>query len=67
MRYSLDSTGGEIFAVWVSYYCLLMCLVIMPILSIYVLTRDMKDFEKDPEFETEYGMFWDGLRKHNKP
>ena len=50
-KYQLNSTGGEIFAVWVSYYCLFMCLVIMPILSIYILTREMDKFH-DEQFET---------------
>lgn len=41
IKYKLDSTGGESFGVWVSYYCIFMCLVIMPLLSFYILSRDM--------------------------
>ena len=60
-RYQLDSTGGEKFAVWVSYYCLFMCLVIMPFFSIYILTREMDSFH-DEQFQIRYGAFWEGVR-----
>ena len=65
VKYNLNTTGGELFALWVSYYCLFMCLAVMPILSVWILTRDISEFS-DEEFETQFGSFWDGVKKRNK-
>ena len=65
IKYQLDSTGGENFAVYVSYYCIIMCLVIMPLLSIYILTRPMSEIH-DEEFETQFGGFWEGVKTRRK-
>jgi hypothetical protein len=65
VKYKLNSTGGERMAIWVSYYCLIMCLVAMPLLSIYILTRDIELFH-DERFEIKFGAFWEGIRKDSK-
>ena len=62
----LESPFGEKVAVWVSFYCLLMGLAILPVLSIYILTRD-KETIKSASFGVKYGAFFDGVKRVSKP
>jgi hypothetical protein len=65
-RYQLFTAYGETFAVFTSYYCLLLCCIVLPLVMIFILRQEPEKFS-DPTFQTKYGALWDGIKMHNKP
>lgn len=63
--FKLHSKNGELIAVYSSYYCILMALIILPLMMVYVLTRPMAVIQQN-WFENRWGSLFEGYKRETK-
>lgn len=59
-NFSLNTTDGEIFGTIVSYHAIVICMVVMPAISIWVVAQDMETI-RSGSFEFNWGAFYEDI------
>jgi hypothetical protein len=63
--FQLNSTDGEVTAIYTSYYSLVMAIIILPSMMIFVINRPLSEI-KEESFKKRWGSLYDGFRLHSK-
>lgn len=63
--FPLWSTTGEIVAMYVSYYSFVICLFVLPSISIWVMINDLNTI-RSPEFKYNWSGFYESISLKSK-